>query len=88
MFLQFVVEGANIDVRSLRGRRIVVQVQVKSSQELLPKYIEQDAKQGPSSQFEERAGSGLRACFSSEGFLNHVSLMLMQRDEVQRIGVQ
>ena len=28
-------------------------------QELLPKYIEQDAKQGPSSQFAERAGSGL-----------------------------
>ena len=33
----------------------------KSSQELLPKYIEQDAKQGPQSQFVERAGSGLKA---------------------------
>ena len=29
------------------------------SQKLLPKYIEKDAKQGPSSQFAERDGSGL-----------------------------
>ena len=35
--------------------------QVKSSQLLLPKYTEQDAKPGPSSQFAERAGSGLQA---------------------------
>ena len=39
---------------------------LKSSKELLPKYIEQDAKQGPSSQFAERAGSGLQACPSNE----------------------
>ena len=38
---------------------------VKSSQESLPKYIEQDTKQGPSSQFAERPGSGLKACPSS-----------------------
>jgi len=38
----------------------------KPSQELLPKYIEQDAKQGPSSQFAERAGSGLQSCSSSK----------------------
>ena len=36
------------------------------SQELLPIYIEQGAKQGPLSQFAERAGSGLQACFSSK----------------------
>ena len=30
----------------------------KLSHELLPKYIKQDAKQGPSSQFAQRAGSG------------------------------
>jgi hypothetical protein len=35
--------------------------QVKSGN-YSPKYIEQDAKQGPSSQFAERAGSGLYAC--------------------------
>ena len=40
---------------------------VKSSQELLLRYIEQDAKQGPSSQFAERAGSGLEAFSSSKG---------------------
>jgi len=38
----------------------------KSSQELLPENIEQDAKQGPSSHFAERAGSGLCAFSSSE----------------------
>ena len=37
-----------------------------ASQELLPKYKEQDAKQGPSSQFAERAGSGLQSCTSSK----------------------
>ena len=36
------------------------------SQELLPKYTEQDAKQGPSSQFARRAGNGLLACPSSK----------------------
>ena len=35
--------------------------------ELLPKYIRQDAKQGPSSQFAERAESGLKACPSRKG---------------------
>ena len=40
--------------------------QAKSSQELLPKYIEQDAKQGPSSQIAERAGSELQARPSSQ----------------------
>ena len=34
-------------------------------QELLSKYIEQDAKQGPSSQFADRAGCGLQAFYSS-----------------------
>ena len=29
-------------------------------------YLEQDAKQGPLSQFQERAGNGLHACSSSE----------------------
>jgi len=38
---------------------------VKVSQKILPKYIEQDTKQGPSSQFAERAGSGLQAFSSS-----------------------
>ena len=33
---------------------------------LLPKYMEQDAKQGPSSQSAERAGSGLQARSSSK----------------------
>ena len=36
------------------------------SQEFLPKYIEQGAKQGPSSQYAERAGSGLKALISSD----------------------
>ena len=36
------------------------------SQELLPKYIEQEAKQGPSSQSAERTGSGLQACPNSK----------------------
>ena len=36
------------------------------SQELLPKYIEQGAKQGPSSQFAEPAGSGLNCSSSKE----------------------
>ena len=36
------------------------------SQELLPKYIEQDAKQESPSQFAEQAGSGLQAGFSSK----------------------
>ena len=31
------------------------------NQELLPKYVEKDTKQGPSSQFAERAGCGLKA---------------------------
>ena len=35
------------------------------SQELLTKYIEQYAKQEPSSQFADRAGSGLQAFTSS-----------------------
>jgi hypothetical protein len=38
----------------------------KPGHELLPKYIEQDVKQGPSSQFLERAGSGLQAYLSSK----------------------
>ena len=33
---------------------------------LLKKVLEQNAKQGPSSQCAERAGSGLQACFSSK----------------------
>ena len=41
----------------------------RSSQELIPKYIEQDAKQGPSGRFAERAGSGMQACPSSEELL-------------------
>ena len=36
------------------------------SQELLLKYKEQDAKQGPLSKFAERAGSGLHAFSSSK----------------------
>ena len=36
------------------------------SQELPPKYLEQDTKQGPSSQSAERAGSGLQAFSSSK----------------------
>ena len=31
------------------------------SQELVPRHVEQGAKQAPSSQFAERAGSGLQA---------------------------
>ena len=38
----------------------------KSSQEFPAQYIEQDAKQGPSSQFAERAGSGLKALFQQQ----------------------
>ena len=38
----------------------------KSSQDLLPKNIEQDTEQGLSSQFAERTGSGLQACSSSK----------------------
>ena len=38
----------------------------KSSQEFPAQYIEQDAKQGPSSQFVERAGSGLKALFQQQ----------------------
>ena len=36
------------------------------SQELPPVYIEQGAKQGPSSQFAERAGSGLHAALQQQ----------------------
>ena len=46
---------------------------VKLSQILLRKYIEQDAKLGPSSQFAEWAGSGLEACSSSSNELSGLS---------------
>jgi len=48
--------------------------EVKSSQELLPKYIKQDAKQGPSSQFAERAGSGLQAVLHQHKELRGLSV--------------
>ena len=41
-------------------------VRAHARQELLPKYIEQDTKQGPSSQFAERAGSGLQAALQQQ----------------------
>ena len=47
-------------------RRGTCRGEAKSSQELLPKYTEQDAKQGPSSQFAERAWGGLNAFSSSK----------------------
>ena len=47
---------------------------LKSSRELLPKYIEQDAKQEPSSQFAERAGSGLEYS------------LLQQQEELRGMG--
>ena len=49
-----------------RGASGVLRAKAKTSQELLPKYIEQDAKQGPSSQFAERAGSGLQAVLQQQ----------------------
>ena len=39
---------------------------LKPSQELLPKYIKQDAELGPSSQFAERAEGGMQGFFSSK----------------------
>jgi len=70
------------------------------SQELPPKYIEQDAKQGPSSQFAASGrGVGFITLFSSkglrglsvrafccEGFQNPVPLT--QRDEAQLVEVK
>jgi len=62
--------GAELELELIQthiAQEPVLRVEVgEPSQELLPKYIEQDAKQGPSSQFAERAGSGLQACNKKE----------------------
>ena len=39
----------------------------KPGQEILPKYIEQGVMQAPSSQFAERAGSGLKVLLQQQG---------------------
>ena len=60
--------GSNVRVGDRGGQLALSSAlgQVKSSKELLPKYIDQDAKQGPSNQFAERAGSGLRAVLQQQ----------------------
>ena len=55
--------------------------QVKSSKEFPQKYIEQEAKPGPSSQFAKRTGSGQKACPSSKE-LRGLSVRAQVRVEV------